>query len=153
MRTIILTLLMAAPHIFAADPHCEAVGGSVATNFLDQTSTLGVATGSLAGGLGVDIKGISAGTPAGSLVFHNHHLWVTTAGDTISFADADATAYPVPELPGIFAVSYKSGIVLTGGTGKFQGAAGTLQAWGSVNNNTGQIVLRYSGNVCYKVSH
>jgi hypothetical protein len=148
---MILALLIAAPHLFGSDAaHCESVGGAVSTNFLDQTSTLGVATGSLAGGVGVDIKGISPGSAPGSLVFHNHHRWVTTTGETISFADADATAYPVPELPGIYAVSYRTGITITGGTGKFNGATGSLQTYGSVNNNSGQIVLRYSGRVCYQ---
>ncbi|HTQ57509.1 MAG TPA: hypothetical protein VMI94_23730 [Bryobacteraceae bacterium] len=151
MRMMIAGLLMAAPYIFAGHTsRCEPVGGSISTNFLDQASTLGVATGSLAGGVGVDIEGTSPGPSPGSLVFHNHHKWVTTGGDTIFFADADATAYPVPELPGLYLLSYMSGVTITGGTGRFNGASGSLQVFGSVNNNAGQIVLRYGGQVCYQ---
>jgi hypothetical protein len=149
MRTIILALAMAAPALLADTPRCEAVGGAISTNFLDQSSTLGVATGSLAGALGVDIKGVSAGPSAGSLVFHNHHRWVTGSGDIIFFSDADATADPVPDIPGLYAASYKAGVEIVGGTGKFKGATGTLQMFGAVDNNAGQIVLRYSGRVCY----
>ena len=150
MRTIVVALLIAAPHLFGSETsRCESVGGSVSTNFLDQSSTLGVATGSLAGGLGVDIKSISSGTAPGSVVFHNHHRWVTSTGDTIFFTDADATAYPIQDVPGLYAIAYKAGVTITGGTGKFEGASGTLQVFGSVNNNAGEIVLRYSGRVCY----
>jgi len=116
MRTMIFALFMAAPHLFGSDaPRCELVGGAISTNFLDQTSTQGVATGSLAGGVGVDVKGVSSGASPGSLVFHNHHRWVTA----------------------------------TGGTGRFSGATGSLEAYGSVNNNAGEIVLRYRGRVCH----
>ncbi len=150
MRTMFLALLLAAPRLFSADaPHCKLEGGTISTNFLDQTSTQGVATGSLAGGVGVDVKDVSPGNSPGALVFHNHHRWVTATGDTITFSDADATAYPVIELPGFFAVAYKSGLTITGGTGRFDGASGTLDAYGAVNNNAGQIVLRYTGRVCY----
>jgi hypothetical protein len=150
MRTIVLALLIATPYLFASDAtRCESVGGSISTNFLDQSSTLGVATGSLAGALGVDINSVSPGTSPGSVVFHNHHRWVTSTGDTILFADADATAYPVQDVPGLYAVAYKAGVTITGGTGKFEGATGTLQMFGGVNNNAGQIVLRYTGRVCY----
>jgi hypothetical protein len=149
MRTIILALAMAAPGLCADTPRCESVGGSISTNFLDQSSTMGVATGSLRGAVGVDIKGVSPGISAGSLVFHNHHRWVTSSGDTIFFSDADATANPAPDIPGVYAASYKAGVQIVGGTGKFSGATGTLQMFGGVNNNTGQIVLRYSGRVCY----
>ena len=146
---MILMLLTAAPYVWGDSPRCQLVGGAVSTNFLDQASTLGVATGDLAGGLGVDVKGVSPGIYAPSLVFHNHHRWVTATGDTIFFGDADATAYPVQDVPGLYAVTYKAGVQITGGTGKFNGATGTLQVFGAINNNTGQIVLRYGGSVCY----
>lgn len=51
MRTTLLSLMMIAPTLFAQDgAHCRDVGGTVQTNFLDQTTTLGTATGDLAGG-------------------------------------------------------------------------------------------------------
>lgn len=149
MRTMIVVLLMTAPYLCGDSPRCEIVGGTISTNFLDRSSTLGVATGTLAGGLGVDASGPSPGTSAGSLVFHNHHRWVSAAGDTILFGDADATAYPVQDAPGLYALTYKAGLHIVGGTGKFNGATGTLQTFGAIDIDTGQIVLRYSGRLCY----
>ena len=117
------------------------------TNFLDQTTTLGTATGDLRGGLGVNVLSVTPGAN-GSVVFHNHHHWVTEAGDTIFFADADATAFP-SGVSGLFAASYANGINITGGTGRFAGATGKLATvFGAVNLGQGQIVLRYQGQVC-----
>jgi len=43
---------------------------------------LRTATGDLKGGLGVTVLSLSLG-PGGTVLFHNHHHWVTEAGDTI----------------------------------------------------------------------
>lgn len=149
MRATMLLLLLIAPCLMAEDgARCKDVGGAVSTNFIDQTTTLGTATGDLGGGLGVDVLSVASGAN-GSTVFHNHHRWVTQSGDTISFADADATAYPTP-IPGLYAASYNRGIQITGGTGRFAGASGTLAVFGAVNLSQGQIVLRYTGQVCFQ---
>ena len=79
----------------------------------------------------------------------NHHHWVTESGDTVFFADADATAFPT-SVQGLLAVSYTNGINVTGGTGRFAGATGQLATvFGAVNLGQGQIVLRYQGQVCF----
>jgi hypothetical protein len=127
--------------------NCHHVGGTVSTNFLDSTTTLGSATGDLAGGLGVSIAGISNG-PNGSVVFHNQHHWVTVEGDTINVLAADATGYP-SGVPGLYAVSYLQGVTIAGGTGKFENATGKVMSWGAANTSAGEIVLRYEGTVCY----
>ncbi|MFZ0592785.1 MAG: hypothetical protein WAM39_20160 [Bryobacteraceae bacterium] len=149
MRKTLLSLVMIMPCMFAQDgANCKDVGGGILTNFVDQTTTLGTATGDLAGGLGVDVLSVTAGAN-GSTIFHNHHHWVTVSGDTITLADADATAYPTP-IQGLYGASYKNGIEVTGGTGRFTGATGTLTAFGAVNLGPGQIVLRYAGQVCFQ---
>ena len=149
MKKIVLTILVSLPCLLAQNGvQCETVGGTIATNFLDQTSTLGVATGGLAGGLGVDVLSVSSG-PNGATVFHNHHRWVTQGGDIIAFADADATALPTP-INGLFAASYQNGVQITGGTGRFANASGKLSVFGAVDLGQGQIVLRYSGQVCFQ---
>lgn len=149
MKRIVLTLLVFLPCLFAENGvQCETVGGTIMTNFLDQTSTLGVATGGLAGAVGVDVLSIASG-PNGATVFHNHHRWVTEAGDTITFADADASAFTTP-VSGLSAASYENGAQITGGTGRFTNASGKLALFGAVDLDHGQIVLRYSGQVCFQ---
>jgi hypothetical protein len=148
MRKVLMSFLMMAPYLLAGDgAHCHEVGGSVLTNFIDQVTTLGTATGELKGGLGVSVLSVTSGT-GGSIVFLNHHHWVTESGDTIFFADADATAFPMG-IPGLFGVSYTNGVNITGGTGRFADASGTLSVFGAVNLGLGQIVLRYEGKVCF----
>lgn len=149
MKKIAISLLMFLPCLFAQNGvQCETVSGTILTNFLDQNSTLGVATGGLAGGLGVDVLSVATGAN-GATVFHNHHRWVTQAGDTIAFADADATAFPTP-VAGLFAASYQNGVQITGGTGAFANASGKLAMFGAVDLGQGHIVLRYSGQVCFQ---
>jgi hypothetical protein len=150
MRATLLSCLMIAPCLFAQGgaSNCKDVGGAILTNFIDQTTTLGTATGDLAGGLGVDVLGVTSGAN-GSTVFHNHHHWVTVPGDTIFLADADATAYPTP-VQGLYGASYNNGVQITGGTGRFANAIGTLTVFGAVNLGQGQIVLRYAGQVCFQ---
>jgi len=151
MRKALLSILILtiAPCLAAqGGARCREVGGTVLTNFVDQSDTLGTATGDLKGGLGVSVLSV---TPQanGSVVFHNHHHWVTESGDTIFFADADATAFPTP-VQGLFAASYINGVTITGGTGRFATASGKLAVFGAVNLSQGQIVLRYQGQVCFQ---
>lgn len=150
LRTLLMLFLITPPCVLAADTaECRAVGGAISTNFIDQSATLGTATGDLRGSLGVDVLGVAAG-PNGSTVFHNHHRWVTESGDTIFLADADATAFPTG-VPGLFGTSYIDGVKIVGGTGQFAEASGNLAIFGAVNLGQGQVVLRYQGQVC--VSH
>jgi hypothetical protein len=148
MHRILLSLLMITPSLFAQGAaNCKQVGGAILTNFTDQTSTLGTATGDLRGGLGVSVLNVTPG-PNGSTIFRVHHHWVTESGDTIILADTNATAYPTPA--GVFALRYINGVQITGGTGRFEDASGTLTAFGGLDLNQGQISLRYSGQVCFK---
>jgi hypothetical protein len=128
-----------------AGTDCHPVGGTISTNFLDSSTTLGSATGDLAGGIGVSVKSTSEGSD-GTLIFHNEHHWVTAAGDTINALPADATAYPTGTA--LFAASYLKGVTIKGGTGKFAHATGTLYMWGAVNEANFEVVLRYEGKIC-----
>ena len=159
MRKIWIAFLMMAPCLFAqGDEHnCRKVSGGIVTNFLNESGTvsgtsfanetLGTATGDLKGSLGVHVLSLQPG-PNGTTIFHNHHHWVTEAGDTIFLADAYATAYP-SGIPGLFAATYPNGVTITGGTGRFAGASGNIASWGAVDQNTGRIVLRYQGTFCF----
>ena len=151
MRKLSILLLLTVPLLLARDDsserHCQAVGGSISTNFLDPTDTLGTATGDLGGGLGVHVLSVTAG-PNGTTILHNHHHWVTVQGDTILFENADATLFPTP-ISGLFAASYLQGVKIIGGTGRFENATGNLTStYGAVDLTKGQVVLRYQGQVC-----
>jgi hypothetical protein len=100
-----------------------------------------------AGGTGVYIFTF---TPAGNTAVATvHHHWVTAAGETINLADATAKAYQVGSFPGIYAVgggSYTA--TITGGTGRFANATGTLSFSGALDEGQGTVVLRYRGTIC-----
>jgi hypothetical protein len=126
---------------------CTHVGGAVITNVgvISPDRTLGVATGDLKGAVGVQVVGQYGGN-LGTTVFSVEHYWVTDAGDTIFLAPAELTALPVS--PGLFAVvTYP--VSITGGTGRFKSAKGSLNFIGEANFNTGEIGIRYSGQVCF----
>ena len=146
-----------APVVLAASgqaaPHCVPVGGTVMTNLIvtDPPTTLGTATGDLRGAVSATILNVSGGAN-GTTVFTVQHHFVTEAGDTITVAPANATVAPVG--PGLAAVvSYP--VEITGGTGKFASATGTIHNIGEVSlpNFPGlaglTTVLRYSGQVCH----
>ena len=149
MRHISVLFLITASCLFAANPHCSSVGGGITTNFIDASTTLGSATGDLAGGLGVSVLGQNA-QPNGNIVLTVHHHWVTQTGDTFSLDQAQVTLFPT-SIAGVYFASYLSGINVNGsGTGRFgPGASGTIYAWGAVDLNKLQLTLRYSGQVCY----
>lgn len=157
---------MMAPCLFARGDEREVSGGIV-TNFLTDENgnnltgmvnnvsfvaeTLGTATGDLKGGLGVYVLSLTQNGANSPLFFHNHHHWVTETGDTIFLADA--VGYPVPGNPGLFAGVYPNGVDIIGGTGRFSGAHGHIASWGAVDQNTGQIVLRYQGTIFFAPQH
>jgi hypothetical protein len=137
----------ARPRPETSKSHCTLVGGTITTNFggIDQSTTLGTATGDLRGAVTGTILGTPGPGANGTVVFHVQHHWVTETGDTLFFDPATATTVPLSQT--LFAiVTYP--IHLTGGTGKFAGATGDMTAIGEVDLVNGT-VFRYSGQVCY----
>ena len=125
---------------------CIQVGGTVMTNFIDETTTLGTATGDLRGAVSADLLGQPSVEPDGTTVFTVQHHWTTEAGDTISLQVARARATQVA--PGLYAVlSYL--VTIRGGTGRFAEAYGTVSNIGEVDLTTLRTVFRYSGQVCF----
>jgi hypothetical protein len=159
MHKIWIAFLIMVPCLFAwgGERNCQEVGGAVLTNFLSTpavgASTLGTATGELRGGLGVVILSVTPPNPVPgqTVVFHVQHHWVTEAGDTIFLDPADVTAFPTT-INGLFAASYIKGVNITGGTGRFAGAHGTLAVFGAVDlsRDFGQVILRYEGQICFE---
>jgi len=128
------------------------VGGMIMTNFgaIDQYTTMGVATGDLRGAVSGTLQGAPQPGAGGTLVFHVQHHWVTESGDTLFFDLATATTVPVLLSPTLLAVvTYP--LQLTGGTGRFAGATGDMNAIGEIDLSAGT-VFRYTGQVCFAKS-
>jgi hypothetical protein len=142
-----LTASAAAAQSTNAQPHCTAVGGSVMTNFITPDTTLGTATGDLQGAVSASLLGIMPASD-GTVVFSIQHHWTTDAGDTVEIALAEAKAKEVAA--GLYAIlSYP--VSISGGTGRFAGASGTVHNIGAVDLNTQRTVFRYHGTVCFKM--
>jgi len=109
---------------------------------------LGPVFGDLQGSVAAQILGQN---PDGS--FNVQHYWVTATGDTILLKQAVLTpTYPIPGNTNIVAVpwgNYSSAI--SGGTGKYTGATGTINYFGMADFTKNTLVLRYSGTVCYQL--
>lgn len=146
----------ATPGFAAGGVHCQDIGGGILTNFLDSsqclptsnspignTCTDGVATGDLRGAVGVQVLAF-----INPNLLHNRHHWVTESGDTIFFADANLTSFTTSD-PNRALFDYVNGIDITGGTGRFEDAKGTIFAFGAGDFNLRQITLRYAGTVCF----
>jgi hypothetical protein len=131
--------------------HCRHVGGGILTNFLDPATcggpiglcSDGTATGDLKGAIGVSVLAVTGN------VYHVHHHLVTETGDTVFWKDADLTTFPTGDSGRVLA-DYLHGVMITGGTGGFEGASGTLSSvFGAIDLNKGQLTLRYEGTVCF----
>ena len=145
-KLFLICLLGIASLVSQASTSCHPVGGTILTNFVDSTTTIGSATGDLAGGIGVTVLSFVP-NPDGTLMFNNQHRWVSQDGDTINTDPAVAVGYPTA-VTGFYSARYTKGLVITGGTGKFRGASGKLRGWGAVDTNKGEVILRYEGSVC-----
>jgi len=124
---------------------CQAAGGMLMTNLgaIDASTTMGPVTGDLKGAVSGTI--VSQEVIGNNLVLHVQHHWVTESGDLLFFDQATATSTPVA--PGLYAIiTYP--VHLAGGTGKFSQVTGDFNNIGEVDLNSGQIVLRYSGQLC-----
>ena len=140
--------------VCAQSGQCQPVGGVLMTNIgaiTDGGINLGPVFGDLAGSVAAKI--LSA-NPDGT--FTVQHYWVTAAGDTILLKQAIL----IPTYPVFTAMVNNKSIVavpwgnyisdISGGTGKFEGATGSLSYFGMADFVKNTLVLRYSGTVCFK---
>ena len=136
-----------------AAPRCEAIGGVIMTNFLTDTTTLGFATGDLKGAVSAVVVSATAPQSNGLQTFVVRHTFVTDSGDVIETKPATALVLPVqPNTRVAVAGVYYERMEIDKGTGKFQGATGSMRVIGSANFATGETVFRYTGRVCYAAS-
>ena len=142
---------------------CSPVGGILFTNVgaIQNSINLGVVYGDLSGTVAAAIISgpQTIGFPASGkqqLQFTVQHYWVTAAGDTILLKQAIL----IPTYPVFTAMVNNKSIVavpwgnyisdISGGTGKFEGATGSLSYFGMADFVKNTLVLRYSGKVCFK---
>lgn len=144
------SLMLVAGAANGQSKSCHSVGGMLMTNLgaVDANTTMGYATGDLKGAVGASILNIESQNNGATLIFTVQHHWVTESGDTLATDPAKAT---VEQIGGSQSTRY--GVVsyavhLKGGTGRFAGATGDFINIGEVDLATGQLVFRYSGNVC-----
>jgi len=126
---------------------CQSVGGTMSTNLgvVDASTTLGTATGDLAGAVTAQILNVSQNAD-GTVSFTVQHHLVTESGDTVSFNQATAVTMPLSAT--LFAL-VRYPVHINGGTGKFAKAKGDLNAIGEVDLGAGTTVFRYSGKICF----
>lgn len=147
---IVIVLTMAALPAFAQRHRCEKVGGVLMTTINevpygpyapDAATNLGPVFGDLAGSV--------TATEVNTSPITFQHQWVTTAGETIKFKPAILTPTPTDNS---YVVAVKWGgyrSVISGGSGKFDGATGYLDYFGLADFQALTLVLRYKGELCY----
>jgi len=157
LMSFVALLLAAAILASAQSPgqNCTTVGGVLFTNVaaIENRINLGVAYGDLAGTVaaaiiaGPEVIGFPA-QGRQQVRFTAQHYWVTDKGEIILFKPAVATADTTSK-DNVLSIVYDNYVgTITGGTGRFANATGTVKFMGAVDFNVNQLVLRYSGQVC-----
>ncbi|MBA2669779.1 MAG: hypothetical protein H0U67_05350 [Gemmatimonadetes bacterium] len=125
---------------------CTPVAGSINASLLggEPTTALGTVTGGLAGATRAIVTS-QAAQQDGSVKLVLRHDFVTTDGGVLTTEDV-ATWHPVPTREGAFLMS--TDYTITGGTGRWEGASGTLSNEGVADTESGLLTLRYRGDVC-----
>ena len=158
MKLVSVVFLLAAAAVLAAaqsGQNCTPIGGVLFTNVaaIENRINFGVVYGDLSGSVAAAITSgpEQIGFPgAPQLRFTVQHYWVTEKGELIQFKPATATA-DFTSKKNVYAITYDNyqGTV-TGGTGKFANATGTVKFMGTVDFNENHLVLRYMGEICTK---
>ena len=159
MKLVSLALLLMGVAVLASaqttPQNCTPLGGILFTNVaaIENRVNVGVAYGDLAGTVAAAI--IAGPTVVGfpaqgrqQIQFTVQHYWVTDKGETILFKPAAATADTTSK-DNVVAIVYDNYVAtITGGTGRFANATGTVKFMGAVDFNENHLVLRYSGQLC-----
>ncbi len=152
----LIALLLGAAALASAQPAdkaCTPVGGVLFTNVaaIENRINFGVVYGDLAGAVAAAvIEGPALiGFPGRQQVrFTVQHSWVTDKGEMIYFKPAVATGDQTSK-SNVVAIVYDNYVgTISGGTGRFVNATGTVKFTGTVDFNENHLVLRYMGEVC-----
>ena len=146
-RKTILTaaaIAVVAPNIALAA--CQSVAGTIDATVVggDPVNVLGNVSGDLAGATRAVVTGQSAGD-GDTMLLTLEHDFVTFNRSSLKTSDKTVWT-PVPGHAGLFHMATE--YTITGGTGAFAGASGSLTNDGIADTNTGLVTLRYAGEVC-----
>ena len=125
-------------------PQCKSVSGTIAATLTGETSVMGTVRGDLQGAVTANVVRATP-QPDGRVSLDLTHVFLTDARDTLITED-QAVWTPVAGRKGVFQMSTTYSI--TGGSGKYEGASGTMENHGEVDLGRKQITLGYSGQVC-----
>lgn len=142
----LLALMIAAVPVSAQSRRCQNIGGVIMTSInlipygAQGATNLGPAYG--------DLDGAVAATLVNASPITFQHYWVTGTGDIINFKPA--VLHPTPtNNQNVVAVQWGDYVAeISGGTGKYHGATGSLEAFGLVDFASGTVALRYRGSLC-----
>jgi|GEM_PF-1977094 len=125
---------------------CMPVSGTIAATVVgsDPVTVLGTVDGDLAGATMAIVSSQGEGDE-GRIILGLGHAFVTFDRGTLQTNDT-AVWTPIPGLAGVFYMS--TSYEITGGSGGFAGATGHLMNDGVADTNSGQVTLRYEGEVC-----
>jgi hypothetical protein len=90
------------------------------------------------------LLGAPATTEDGTLKATTSHTFVFADGSSLTTLDS-AVLSPT-ETPGLYNLNTRA--TITGGTGTYANACGSLNIHGTINLITGQVVWRFTGRVC-----
>ena len=159
MKLVSLALLLMGAAVLASaqttPQNCTPLGGILFTNVaaIENRINVGVAYGDLAGTVAAAIIAgpTMTGFPAQGrqqIQFTVQHYWISDKGEIILFKPAAATADTTSK-DNVVAITYDNYVAtITGGTGRFANATGTVKFMGAVDFNENHLVLRYSGQLC-----
>lgn len=129
----------------ADDLHCISVSGTIAANLTGANQAQGTVTGGLRG----SVTASFTATPQanGNIALALHHIFVAETGDSLTTEDTGLLV-PVPGAAGVYRMTVQ--YTVTGGTGRFTGATGTLANHGEavLSGTPPQLTLRYAGRIC-----
>ncbi len=128
----------------AEEPGCIAVSGSITGNITGPGAVLGTVTGGLEGATAATITE-QQGQADGKVQLKLKHVFVTKTRDSLQTTDT-ATWVPIPGRSGAYQMTTQ--YTVTGGTGRFANAKGTLENHGEADTNRGLVTLAYSGQIC-----
>jgi hypothetical protein len=145
-RNIALAFCLAVLGTAIARADCQHVVGSITEAIIPAPNDpLGRALGNVNGALnGADTAVITSSGPDG-LSFTSFDVILTNRGDTLT-ANGAGILTPVPGNSNQATLNVT--LAITGGSGKYTGATGTLTYKGLANFNAGTFSLIYRGSVC-----
>jgi hypothetical protein len=124
--------------------NCSKVGGSMLTQFVDEKTGQYQLSGDLQGsGRGIILEQKQDKT---TTTIKLEHTFVTSGGDILQTKGDVGTFIGAKEQKAFATINFK----IVGGSGRYDGANGTLEGIGAADFASGQGVLRYGGMICIK---